>query len=91
MHATCIPGTVDHVSDLIGINYLNSFHDELSVEVTSLIAPGWTAHMMNAVGQISSKNIVISEFFSTNYLACAMPDPSMLRQSFDFIERIKRF
>ena len=26
MHATCIPGTPDHVSsDLLGINYLNTF------------------------------------------------------------------
>ena len=31
MHATCITGTHDHVSDLIGINYLNSFYDELSM------------------------------------------------------------
>ena len=42
---------------------------------------------MNAVGQISNKNIVISEFFSTSYLACAMPDLSMLRHAFDFIEK----
>ena len=27
IHATCIPGTPDHVSDLIAINYLNSFYD----------------------------------------------------------------
>ena len=39
MHATCIPGTQDHVSDLIGINYLNSFYDELSSEMTRLMAP----------------------------------------------------
>ena len=39
MHATCIPGTPDDVSDLIGINYLNSFHDELSFERTRLMAP----------------------------------------------------
>ena len=39
MHAACIPGTLDHVSDLIGVNYLNSFYDELSVEMTRLIAP----------------------------------------------------
>ena len=32
-------------------------------------------------------NIVILAFFSTNYLACAMPDPSMLRHAFDFIEK----
>ena len=40
MHATRIPGTHDHVSDLIGINYLNSFYDELSVEMTRLMVPG---------------------------------------------------
>ena len=40
MHDTCIPGTADHVSDLIGINYLNSFYDELSFEMTKPIAPG---------------------------------------------------
>ena len=40
MHATCIPRTPDHVSDLIGINYLNSFYDELSVEIMRLMAPG---------------------------------------------------
>ena len=39
MHAICIPGTQDHVSDLIGINYLNSFYDELSIEMTKLMAP----------------------------------------------------
>ena len=39
MHATCIPGTQDHVNDLIGINYLNSFYDELSSEMTRLMAP----------------------------------------------------
>ena len=27
MHATCIPGTPDHATDLIGINYLNSLYD----------------------------------------------------------------
>ena len=52
-----------------------------------LMAPGWTAHRINAVGQISIKNIVIAPFFSTNYLACAMPDPSMLNHAFDFIEK----
>ena len=44
---------------------------------------------MNAVGQISSMNIVISAFFSTIYLACAMPDPSMLNHAFDSLKRIK--
>ena len=28
MHATYISGTPDHMSDLIGINYLNSFYDK---------------------------------------------------------------
>ena len=49
------------------------------------MAPGWTAHRMNAVGQISSKNIV--SYLSTNYLACAMPDSGMLCHAFDFIEK----
>ena len=40
MHATCIPGTPGHVSYLIGTNYLNSFYDELSIEMTRLMAPG---------------------------------------------------
>ena len=40
MHATCISDTPDHVSDLIGINYLNRFYDELSIEMTRLMAPG---------------------------------------------------
>ena len=40
MHATCIPGTPDHVSDLTGINYLSSFNDKLSIEMTRLMAPG---------------------------------------------------
>ena len=40
MHATCIPGTPDHVSDLTEINYLNSFYDEFSIEMTRLMAPG---------------------------------------------------
>ena len=79
--------TSDHVSDLIGINYLNSFYDGLSIGMTRLMAPGSTAHRMNAVDQISSKNIVISAFFSTNSLACAMPDPSMLHHAFDFTEK----
>ena len=26
IHAICIPGTPDHVSDLIGIYHLNSFY-----------------------------------------------------------------
>ena len=39
MHATCSPGINDHASDLIGINYLNSFCDELSVEIIRPIAP----------------------------------------------------
>ena len=47
--ATCIPGTPDDVSDLIGIIYLNSFHDELSIEMTRLMAPCQTTHRMNAV------------------------------------------
>ena len=57
------------------------------------IAPGWIAprelhiELIYAVGQISSMNAVISAFFSTNYLACAMSDPSMLRHAFDFIEK----
>ena len=50
MHAICIQGTPNHVSDLIGISYLNSFHDQLSVEMTRLMAPCQTAHRMNAVG-----------------------------------------
>ena len=91
MHAVCIPDTPDHVSDLIGINYLNSFYDELSNEMMRQMDPGWTAHRMNAIGQTSNKNIiVISEFFSTSYLACAMPpgaipDLRMLHHVFDFI------
>ena len=40
MHATCIPSTPDHVSGVIEINYLNSFYDELSIEMTRLMAPG---------------------------------------------------
>ena len=32
MHATCFPGTPDHASDLIGVNYLNRFY-ELSFEI----------------------------------------------------------
>ena len=40
MHATCIPGTPDHATDLIEINYLNSFYDELSTEIMKLMAPG---------------------------------------------------
>ena len=40
MHATWIPGTPDHMSDLIGINYLNSFHDELLIEMVRLMVPG---------------------------------------------------
>ena len=40
MHATCIPGTPDHVNDLIGINYLNGFYDERSIEMTRLMALG---------------------------------------------------
>ena len=40
MYATCIPGTPDHASDLIGINYLNRFYDELSIEIMRLMAPG---------------------------------------------------
>ena len=40
MHATCIPGTPDHASDLTGINCLNSFYDELSTEIMRLMAPG---------------------------------------------------
>ena len=40
MHATYIPDTPDHVSDLIGINYLNSFYDKLSIEIMRLMAPG---------------------------------------------------
>ena len=39
MHATCIPSTSDHVSNLIGINYLKSFYDEFSIEMTRLMAP----------------------------------------------------
>ena len=69
MHATGIPGTPDHVSDLIGINYLNSICNEISVDMTRLMAPCQTEHRMNAIGLISSKNIVILAFFSTNYLA----------------------
>ena len=40
MHATCIPGTPDHPSDLIEINYLNSFYDELSIEIMRLMVHG---------------------------------------------------
>ena len=40
MHTTCIPSTLDHVSDLIGINYLNSFYDEFSIEMTRPVSPG---------------------------------------------------
>ena len=39
------------------------------------------------MGQISGKNIVISAFFSTNYLACAMADPSMRCYILDLIEK----
>ena len=60
------------------------------LEIMRLMAPGWTAHRMNGVGQNSSMNIIISAFFSTNYLAGAMPDPSMLNRAFDFIEKDQR-
>ena len=40
MHAACIPGTPDHASDCTGINYFNSFYDELSIEIMRLMAPG---------------------------------------------------
>ena len=87
MHATCIPGTPDNENDLIGINYLNSFYDELSIEIMRLMVPGLTGHRRNAVGQISGKNIVTSAFFSTNYLACTMPDSSIHHHAFNFIEK----
>ena len=40
MHGTCIPSTPNQVSGLIGINYLNSFYDKLSFEMTKLMPPG---------------------------------------------------
>ena len=40
MHVTSIPGTPDHVNDLIGINYLNSFYYQHSIEIMRLMAPG---------------------------------------------------
>ena len=70
MHAICIPGTSDHVSDLIGNNYLNSFYDELLIEMMRLMAPCQTAHRMNAVDQISSKNIVSSLYIRRLMAPC---------------------
>ena len=40
MHATCIPGTPDYASDLIGINYLHSFYDDFLIEIMRLMIPG---------------------------------------------------
>ena len=60
MHATCIPGTPDHASALIRINNLNSFYDQLSIEIMRLMAPGQTARRRNKACQTRCPRVMLS-------------------------------